>query len=96
MSSTVIARYVTRQRDKVLELLGPMAQASRSEPGCRRYELYRGVEDDVVVIVEEYAAEADFTAHCASEHFQRIVLGQVVPLLEERLVTRCLRVDASS
>ncbi|GAA1024759.1 MULTISPECIES: putative quinol monooxygenase [Amycolatopsis] len=94
MSFVVVARYVTAERDRVVELLGPMAEASRREPGCLRYTVHTGIEDGVVVIVEEYDSEADFTAHCASEHFTRIVLGEVVPLLSERLVTRCVPVGA--
>ncbi len=94
MSFVVVARYVTAERDRVVELLGPMAEASRREPGCRRYTVQTGIEDGVVVIVEEYDSEADFTAHCASEHFARIVLGEVVPLLSDRQVTRCVPVGA--
>ncbi|MEV0081359.1 putative quinol monooxygenase [Saccharopolyspora sp. NPDC003752] len=94
MSFVVIARYVTNpgKRDEVLDLLAPMAAASLAEPGCRRYGLHAGTDDDVVAIVEEYDTEADFAAHCESEHFKRIVLGQVVPLLAERVVTRCVPV----
>ncbi|MEV0699888.1 antibiotic biosynthesis monooxygenase family protein [Saccharopolyspora sp. NPDC050389] len=94
MSFVVIARYVTNpgERAKVLDLLAPMAAASLAEPGCRRYDLYAGTDDDVVAIVEEYDTEADFAAHCDSEHFKRIVLGQVVQLLTERVVTRCVPV----
>ncbi|WP_336159433.1 putative quinol monooxygenase [Amycolatopsis sp. VC5-11] len=94
MSFVVVARYVTAERDRVVELLGPMAEASRREPGCLRYTVHTGIEDGVVVIVEEYGSEADFTAHCESEHFARIVLGEVVPLLSDRQVTRCVPVGA--
>ncbi|RKT87864.1 Quinol monooxygenase YgiN [Saccharopolyspora antimicrobica] len=91
MSFVVVARYVVQpgERDRVLELLTPMVAASLAEPGCRRYGVHTGVEDDVVVLVEEYDGEADFARHCETEHFQRIVLGQVVPLLADRQVTRC-------
>ncbi|WP_409180931.1 putative quinol monooxygenase [Amycolatopsis sp. VS8301801F10] len=94
MSFVVVARYTTAERDRVVDLLGPMAEASRREPGCRRYTVHTGIEDGVVVIVEEYGSEADFAAHCASEHFARIVLGEVVPLLSDRQVTRCVPVGA--
>ncbi|MBE1575708.1 putative quinol monooxygenase [Amycolatopsis roodepoortensis] len=90
MSFVVVARYVTAHRDRVLELLEPMAAASRREPGCVSYTVHSGTEDGVVVIVEEYESERDFTAHCESEHFRRIVLGEVVPLLAERQVTTCV------
>lgn len=97
MSFVVIARYVTKpgERARVLELLGPMAAASKAEPGCRRYDVHAGVGDGVVAIVEEYDTEEDFGRHCESEHFKRIVLGEVVPLLSERVVTRCVPVTGA-
>jgi quinol monooxygenase YgiN len=36
------------------------------------------------VLYEQYDDEAAFQAHLASEHFQRIVVPQIVPLLAER------------
>ncbi|RSM62947.1 antibiotic biosynthesis monooxygenase [Amycolatopsis sp. WAC 01376] len=90
MIFVVVARYVTAHRDRVLELLEPMAAASLREPGCVGYTVHSGTEDGVVVIVEEYESEQDFTGHCESEHFRRIVLGEVVPLLSERQVTTCV------
>ncbi|MEU7581455.1 antibiotic biosynthesis monooxygenase family protein [Streptomyces sp. NPDC041068] len=92
MSYVVVARYRTLpdQERAVLELLDTMAEASRAEPGCRRYRVHQGTEDPrAVLLYEEYDSAADFTAHCASAHFQDIVLGKVVPLLESRDVLRC-------
>ncbi|WP_406279574.1 putative quinol monooxygenase [Embleya sp. NBC_00896] len=91
MSYVVVARYRTNPdaQDEVLGLLDEMARRSIEEPGCRGYRVHQGTEDPrVVVLYEEYDAEADFTAHCASEHFREIVLGKVVPLLESRDVAR--------
>ncbi|MFG2227556.1 putative quinol monooxygenase [Streptomyces sp. NPDC048644] len=92
MTYVVLARYRTRPdaEHTVLTLLDAMATASRQEPGCLGYRVHQGIEDPrAVVLYEEYACEADFTAHCASAHFQEIVLGKVVPLLESRDVLRC-------
>lgn len=91
MSYVVVARYLTLpgKEDEVLALLDTMAEESRREPGNRQYRVHQGLEDPrVVVLYEEYAAEADFTAHCASDHFRRYVLDGVVPLLESRDVVR--------
>ncbi|CAL9621494.1 putative quinol monooxygenase [Streptomyces albus] len=91
MSFVVVARYRVRPgaTDQVLALLDEMAAASRKEPGNRRYRVHQGVEDPhTVVLYEEYDSEADFTAHCASDHFRRLVLEGVVPLLESRDVVR--------
>ncbi|MEE1750034.1 MULTISPECIES: putative quinol monooxygenase [unclassified Streptomyces] len=92
MTYVVVARYRTKDgaQDTVLPLLDTMAAASRQEPGNLAYRVHQGTEDPrAVVLYEEYASEADFTAHCATEHFQEIVLGKVVPLLESRDVLRC-------
>nr|BFD86625.1 antibiotic biosynthesis monooxygenase [Streptomyces sp. Xyl84] len=92
MSFTVIARYrsLPGRQDTVLSLLDRAAAASRREPGCLGYRVHQGTEDPrALALYEEYATEADFTAHCATAHFQDIVLAQVVPLLESREVLRC-------
>lgn len=92
MTYVVVARYRTRpgEQDTVLPLLDTMATASRREPGNLGYRVHQGTEDPrAIVLYEEYATEADFTAHCATPHFQEIVLGKVVPLLESRDVLRC-------
>ncbi|MFF3172080.1 putative quinol monooxygenase [Streptomyces sp. NPDC057900] len=92
MTYVVVARYRTRpgEQDTVLPLLDTMAAASRREPGNLGYRVHQGTEDpQAIVLYEEYATEADFTAHCATPHFQEIVLGKVVPLLESRDVLRC-------
>ncbi|MFD5187819.1 putative quinol monooxygenase [Streptomyces sp. NPDC058357] len=92
MTYVVVARYRTKDgaQDTVLPLLDTVAAASRQEPGNLAYRVHQGTEDPrAVVLYEEYASEADFTAHCATEHFQEIVLGKVVPLLESRDVLRC-------
>ncbi|GEB47751.1 MULTISPECIES: putative quinol monooxygenase [Streptomyces] len=90
-SYVVVARYRTLpgKQDEVLALLDEMAAASRREPGNRQYRVHQGTEDPrTVVLYEEYDAEEDFTAHCASAHFRRHVLEGVVPLLESRDVVR--------
>ncbi|MET7297789.1 antibiotic biosynthesis monooxygenase family protein [Embleya sp. NPDC005575] len=91
MSYVVVARYRTNPdtQEQVLALLDEMTRRSLAEPGCRGYRVHQGVEDArTIVLYEEYDAEADFTAHCASAHFRDIVLAQVVPLLESRDVVR--------
>ncbi|RFU37169.1 antibiotic biosynthesis monooxygenase [Actinomadura logoneensis] len=91
MSFVVVARYLARpgERDGLLPLLDEMARESRKEPGNLAYRAHVGTEDDrLVVLYEEYVSEDAFTAHCETEHFQRIVLGQIVPRLESREVYR--------
>ncbi|MFI1383933.1 putative quinol monooxygenase [Embleya sp. NPDC020886] len=99
MSYVVVARYLTNpgEQERVLALLDEMTRRSLAEPGCRGYRVHQGVEDvRTIVLYEEYDAEADFTAHCASAHFAEIVLGQVVPLLASRDVVRLSPRDAAA
>ncbi|MGW7753924.1 putative quinol monooxygenase [Streptomyces violaceusniger] len=92
MSYVVVARYRTKEGEEntVLPLLDTVAAASRQEPGHLAYRVHQGTEDPrAIVLYEEYVSEAAFTAHCATPHFQEIVLGRVVPLLDSRDVLRC-------
>ncbi|MFF2276712.1 putative quinol monooxygenase [Agromyces sp. NPDC058126] len=87
----VIARYFPRpgETEAVLELLGELAAASRTEPANRAYDFYRGVANpDEIVILERYDDEAGFAAHRESEHFQRIGVGRIIPLLADRVIER--------
>ena len=83
----VLARWriAAGQVERVLELGREMETYSRQEPGCKAYIVNQLVDDPhVVVLYEQYDDEDAFQAHLASEHFQRIVLPQIVPLLAER------------
>jgi quinol monooxygenase YgiN len=88
---TVIARWrVTPGKlAEVSALLDELITCSRAEPGCRSYRVFADeVDPNRLVLVEEYANAAAVDAHRATEHFQRLVLGRIVPLLESREVQR--------
>jgi quinol monooxygenase YgiN len=72
--------------DRVVAVLGELARATRAEAGCLQFQPNRSTEDPRrFLLYEEYADEAAFEAHSASEHFKRLVLGEAVPdLLEDR------------
>ena len=85
----VAARYRAEEgkSERVAELLRRMAAYSNSdaEPGCALYIVNRSIEDPRrFLLYEQYADRADFDAHVASEAFKSIILGEVVPLLEQR------------
>ncbi|MBA0052390.1 antibiotic biosynthesis monooxygenase [Streptomyces sp. AJS327] len=89
MSHVVVARYRTLpdRQDEVLALLDTVATASRQEPGNLGYRVHQATDDPrTILLYEEYRTAADFETHRATEHFQHIVLFQVVPLLEDREV----------
>jgi len=63
-----------------------MTPPSRAEPGCRFYQAQRSEEDpDLFFLYEQYADEAGYEAHMASEHFTRLVKEEAIPnILEAR------------
>ncbi len=89
----VIARYQPRdgQLETVLELLAELTTATRAEPGCISFEYFRSVENPgEIVIVERFVDEAGFAAHRFAEHFTRIGVEQIVPLLEARSSSKAI------
>ncbi|HST24754.1 MAG TPA: putative quinol monooxygenase [Gaiellaceae bacterium] len=87
MAVVLVARWVAREgeEERVLAILEELAPASRAEPGCLYYQPTRDNEDPRRFLVfEVYADEDAFCAHSESEHFQRLVLDDAVPLLEGR------------
>jgi quinol monooxygenase YgiN len=85
----VIARYTVspENRNRVLTLLPRVAEASRTEPGNRGFEIYDNVADPTdIVLLERYASREAFAAHRDTTHFHDLVLGQIVPLLDTRTI----------
>ena len=85
----VIARYTISagQQDEVLALLAKLIEAVREEPGNLAFTVYRQVGDDrEVVLLERYASREALAAHRETAHFKDLVLGQIVPRLDSRVV----------
>ncbi|HEY6479249.1 MAG TPA: antibiotic biosynthesis monooxygenase family protein [Streptosporangiaceae bacterium] len=85
----VIARYTISagQEDEVLSLLATLIAAVREEPGNLDFTAYRQLgADREVVLLERYASRAALAAHRETAHFNEIVLGQIVPRLDSRVV----------
>jgi quinol monooxygenase YgiN len=81
----VIARAVARrgEEQRVRREFEALVAPTRAEPGCLLYELFVDRESPgVFFFVQEYAGEAAFEAHVASEHVRRM-LEVVLPLLAE-------------
>ena len=67
-------------------LLAELAAATRDEAGCLLYLVNRSTTAaDTFVLYEHYVDEAALAAHRDSPHFQRLGVGQVIPMLEERV-----------
>ena len=87
----VIARYlVTAGKESIVEpLLDENAGASRAEPGCLEFTVFRAIDEPrAFLLYERYTDDAAFQAHRRTPHFKRIIENQVVPLLDERVFTR--------
>lgn len=71
--------------ERVLEIITTMAHLSRQEPGCLLYQPHRCPDDPLLFFLyEQYTDEAAARAHSESEHFQRYVLQEALPLLASR------------
>ena len=72
----------------VLDLLPELTAKSMEEEGNLFYKVYQTNPDvSTLVLFEGYKDESALTEHRNSLHFQTIVIGKIVPLLEEREMT---------
>ena len=75
------------QQQVVSQALTQLVKDSRTEAGCLYYQPHVSTaQPDLVYIYEVYASPAAVAAHRETEHFQKIVLGTIVPLLVSREV----------
>lgn len=87
MAFVVVAKWRAREgeADKVEEAVRRLAPLSRQEPGNLLYQPHRDPEDpNLFFFYEQYADEAGYEAHTASEHFKELGFGTAIPLLEDR------------
>ncbi len=87
MAYIVAARYRAKEgeEERILAILGQMAEPSRAEPACLFYQAHRSPEDPrVFFLYEQYVDEGGYAAHMATKHFQRLILGEAIPNLESR------------
>ena len=84
----LIARYQAApgNGDAVETALQEMAPlVEQHEPGCLLYHACRSTENsDVFVLYEQYEDQAALDRHRETSHFQRIIEGRIVPLLDSR------------
>ncbi|EHK0943682.1 putative quinol monooxygenase [Citrobacter farmeri] len=65
--------------DTVLPFYRELIAATKKEPLCIAYDLYRDEKDPGhFIFIEEWPDRAALDAHCASEHFTRLV-----PLIDQ-------------
>jgi quinol monooxygenase YgiN len=84
---TVTVRYVFPPSAVAAaeEHIRGLIPATRAEPGCRAYEVFRAVDTpNAYLFFEQYDDEAALDAHRASPHFAQHGLGGVRLLAESR------------
>jgi quinol monooxygenase YgiN len=72
-------------REAVEEILSPLTEASRHEPGCVSYipHFVEG-ESCTVLLYEQYADEAALEHHRASPHFHQYAIGGLYQKMKGR------------
>jgi quinol monooxygenase YgiN len=74
-------------QDRVLPLLKQITEATCAEPGNISFVPHRQLDNDrEIVVLERYASREAFAAHQAAPHFKAIVIDQIIPLLDNRVV----------
>lgn len=92
----VLARWKvkTGNLETILGLLKKVGAMSRKEEGNLFYNVHQSKADaNTLILFEGYADEAAQQAHVQSEYFKQVVIGQIVPLLEEREVTLVVPIE---
>ena len=85
----VIARHTMKPgtEDEVLAVLPLLIEASRAEPGNVSFVAYRSMDDPrSYVLLERYVSRDAFAVHRETTHFQELMLGRILPLLEVRTI----------
>jgi quinol monooxygenase YgiN len=85
----IIARHTIRpgHEQEVLTLLDGFIAAARAEPGNLAFDAFRKIGDERrYVLLERYASRQALVAHRKTSHFTEVLLGQIVPLLDDRTI----------
>ena len=85
----VIAHHTIAEghEQEVIGLLPALIEATRTEPGNVAFDAYRKLDDPrAYVLLERYASRDAFAAHRETAHFKDLVLDQIVPRLERRVI----------
>jgi autoinducer 2-degrading protein len=83
----VAVTYLIRsgQEAKALAHFRALTSATRSEPGCRMYQVHRSPSDPQrFFIYEQYDDQAALDAHRAAPHFLEHARDGLFPILERR------------
>jgi quinol monooxygenase YgiN len=85
MSFVLVVRMRAKEGEEqhVLDVVRELATETRKEPGCEAYVPCVDPDDPrSLIFYEQYVDKAAFEAHGASDHFQRLAVGQLWDLLD--------------
>ena len=76
----------------VLDLLADLTAQSTAEEGNLLYQVHQSTSDaNTLILFEGYEDESALAAHRGSEHFKALVIGRIIPLLEDREIVVATR-----
>ena len=71
--------------ETLLSLLAELTAKSTAEKGNLVYKVHQSISDaNTIVLFEGYIDESALVEHRNSEHYQILVVGKIIPLLEDR------------
>jgi quinol monooxygenase YgiN len=87
LSFNLRLRFDQADHEKVVEMLVPLTEASRREPGCVTY-VPHFVEGDntTVLIYEQYKDKDALDHHRSSPHFAQYAVAGLYQLMKDRQV----------
>lgn len=87
MKKMIIVKWKIEEPEtvRILKLLPELVEQSRKEKGNVSYAIYQsGNDHNELILHEEYIDDAALESHKQSEHYQRIVVNQIIPHLAMR------------
>lgn len=89
MEKELIVKWKIRETEtsRILNLLPELVEKSSNEPGNLSYAVYQSEnKPNEFILHEKYADAMALDAHKNSEHYQNIVVKEIIPHLEIREV----------
>lgn len=89
MEKTILVKWKIKgsETPRILQRLPELTRKTRGEPGNLSYAIYQSETDPNELVLHECYVDADaMEAHKRSEHYQQIVVKEIIPHLEVREV----------
>jgi quinol monooxygenase YgiN len=75
IQATIRIRIPNPNRKQAIDILHPIIEATKLDPGCISCRLYQGVKDEQTLLLEQrWASEKDLQRHLRSQRFHTILL----------------------